>query len=640
MKNTAWVFGSVLAAGCMLLSVPATAQGNFPQGMPGGMGRIPGAPPATGTAGKPATSGTKSAAADKTNAAAKSSSASKNEKAILEATKYQLSKHRTDLIKTTIDGYASSDDLTDSAVVRSIMEDIKKNMPLLPVVPLETVDVQELNEKAKAMVNQEYGAVDNTGVVEAEAAAEFPLYKVGDTVVVNYNMGPKHFAVKGKLYRVTENAITVEDKVINLVDLSDEIRARFDPRKNEYMRARYIETHNHLIKRLQIEKIQNYYDKLKGEIFKRNETSGYIYDPQTDHWATAQEVAKNYIDRLLKDKGRTRPKAGAGTQPKPVETNLDDEEEWVEIVSENEGAPSGQTVKPSGQTVKPSGITPVNDLIKIDDTEESQAKYNSVLAKAQKQKKEANENNSGIDADCGYKNACWGFTIGDARYALWREPEFPYIKPTLGRDVIEVPAEGLDADIAGTPSSIDLVYVSNSLSKVVFFMKDCSRQEFLRFKDSLTERYGRAIEDKGVNSVAFSNIFSGKTKPQQLADADAIADAQAAVKDAEEAFNDADTEWKNADDDERSELQEVRDKAATALKEAIAKAESFENAVSAENLPYVYSRIKFAQDDEGNSVLPYAFNWKGRNVSGTLVFYYDKAKDKVTGLVFAKEFKK
>ena len=33
MKNTTWVFGSMLAAGCMLLSVPVTAQGNFPQGI-------------------------------------------------------------------------------------------------------------------------------------------------------------------------------------------------------------------------------------------------------------------------------------------------------------------------------------------------------------------------------------------------------------------------------------------------------------------------------------------------------------------------------------------------------------------------------------------------------------------------------
>ena len=32
MKNATWVFGSVLAAGCMLLSVPAAAQGGFPQG--------------------------------------------------------------------------------------------------------------------------------------------------------------------------------------------------------------------------------------------------------------------------------------------------------------------------------------------------------------------------------------------------------------------------------------------------------------------------------------------------------------------------------------------------------------------------------------------------------------------------------
>ena len=107
--------------------------------------------------------------------------------------------------------------------------------------------------------------------------------------------------MKGKLYRVTENAITVEDKVINLVDLSDEVRSRFDPRKNEYMRDRYKETHIHLLNRIKIEKLNDYYEKLKGEIFSRNETAGYIYDAQTDHWATAQEIAKNYIDRLVRE---------------------------------------------------------------------------------------------------------------------------------------------------------------------------------------------------------------------------------------------------------------------------------------------------------------------------------------------------
>ena len=263
-----------------------------------------------------------------------------------------------------------------------------------------------------------------------------------------------------------------------------------------------------------------------------------------------------------------------------------------------------------------------------------------MIAKAEKQKKDANENFAGIDADSGYKNACWGFTIGDARYALWHEPEFPFIEPSLGRDVINFPPEGLDVGIAGEPNNIDLVYVSNSLSKVVFMMKDCSRQDFLRFKDALTEQYGHAAEDKGVNSVAFTNIFSGKTKPQQIADADDIEAAQAAVKDAEKAFNRAVAELKNADDDNREALQEARDQAASALKEANAKAESFENAISSDNLPYVYSRIKLAKDGEGQTVLPYTFSWKGQKVSGTLIFYYDKAKDKVTSLVFAKEYKK
>ena len=651
MKNATWVFGSMLAAGCMLLSLPASAQGGFPQGNfpqggfpqggnfpQGGFPQQPGAGagrnqalPAGAAAGRTATTatGTKTTTTGKTNATTTKSGTTS--KAALEAAKYQISNHRTDLIKATIDGYASSDDISDPAVTRSIMEDIGKHMPLIPSAPLEKADLQALNNKAKAMVEQEYGSDDKkyASVVAAEAAAEFPLYKVGDIVTVNYNMGPKHFSVKGKLYRVTENAITVEDKVINLVDLSDEVRSRFDPRKNEYMRDRYKETHIHLLNRIKIEKLNDYYEKLKGEIFTRNETAGYIYDSQTDHWATAQEIAKNYIDRLAREKAKTQPRTRPNT-PR-TETTVAETDDFVD------DAPATNPVSvATGNTGKGrTGGAPTNEAIKLEDNDQ----YEAVIAKAEERIQDAYENFDGIDADCGYKKACWGFSIKDARYALWHEPEFPFIEPARGRDVIVIPDEGLDIGIAGDPASIELVYNANSLSKVVYIMKDCSRQEFINFKDSLTEQYGRSAEE-AASSAAYTNIFSGKTKPQQIADADEIADAQAAVKDAEKAFNRAEADLKKATDDDRSELQETRDQAAAALKEAIAKAETFENAISSDSLPYVFSRITLAKDASGQTVLPYAFNWKGKNVTGTLIFYYDKAKDKVTNLVFAKEYKK
>ncbi len=658
MKNTTWVFGSMLAAGCMLLSVPVAAQGNFPQGMPqgmpGGMGRAPGFPqqagnpgfpqqagapgfPQAGAPGKANPAGAKPATADKANSAAKNNAA-RTEKALLEAAKYQLSNHRADLIKTTVDGYASSEDLADPAIVRAINADIEKHMTLVPSVPLENPDLQELNRQAKDIVDQEFGVDDKKAreLLNADAVKAIPLYKVGDKVVVNYNMGPKHYSVSGKLYRVGDKAITVEDKIINFVDLSDETRAKFDPQRNKYMRGQFVERRLLLLAKEKNDKLNAIYDKLKGEIFKRNETAGYIYDPQTGEWSTAQEFSKNYIARLVKEKSKQpKPKTAAQTRP---DDGFDD--------FEDEGQGAASAANPAGNAgTKPNAaqtatVIPVNDAIKLEDNAESQAKYEAVIAKSESQRRDANENYAGIDADCGYKKACWGFTIADTRYALWHEPEFPHIEPALGRDIINFPPEGLDVGITGEPNNIDLVYVSNGLSKVVYMMKDCSRQDFLRFKDSLTEQYGHAAEDRGGNSVAFTNIFTGKAQPQQIADADEIEAAQAAVKDAEKAFNKAVAELKNADDDNRDELQEARDKAATALKEANEKAESFENAISSDNLPYVYSRIKLAKDSDGQTVLPYTFNWKGQNVSGTLIFYYDKARDKVTNLVFAKEYRK
>ncbi len=636
MKNTTWVFGSMLAAGCMLLSVPVAAQGNFPQGMPGGMGRAPGFPQQAGAPGAfiPA-AGAKPAAA--MNAATKNTNTARNEKAALEAAKYQLSNHRTDLIKTTIDGYAASEDLSDPAIVRSINEDIEKHMTLVPSVPLETADDHALNEEAKRRVNLEFGVDEKKAreLLNADAAKEIPLYKVGDKVVVNYNMGPKHFSVSGKLYRVGDKAITVEDKIINLVDLNDETRAKFDPQRNKYMRTQFVEKRLQMLAREKNDKLNYFYDMLKGEIFKRNETAGYIYDPQTGEWATAQMISKNYIDRIVKEKAKQqKPRTTAQTRP---DDDFDDFEENGQGGAPVTNPADTETKPDSAQTAT---VIPVNDAIKIADNADSLAKYEAVIAKAENQQKDANENYAGIDADCGYKKACWGFNIADTRYALWHEPEFPHIEPALGRDVINFPPEGLDVGIAGEPSTIDLVYVSNSLSKVVYIMKDCSRQDFIRFKDSLTEQYGPAAEERGANAAAFANIFTGKTQPQQIADEDEIEAAQAAVKDAEKAFNKAVAELKNANDDNRDELQEARDQAASVLKEANAKAEAFENAVTADNLPYVFSRIKLAKDGDGKTVLPYTFNWKGQNVNGTLIFYYDKAKDRVTSIVFAKEYKK
>lgn len=633
MKNTTWVFGSMLAAGCMLLSVPASAQGGFPQGGFPQQGNP--AFPAGPAAGGGNQAGAKSGTA-KTNASTTKSAAAKNDKAALEAAKYQLSNHRTDLIKSIVDGYASSEDLSDANIVRKINDDIEKKMPLIPSVPLEKADLQALNDQARKIVDQEYGSDDKkyASVVEAEAAAEFPLYKVGDKVVVNYNMGPKHFSVQGKLYRVTENAITVEDKVINLIDLNDETRSRFDPQKNKYMRERYKETHIHLLNRIKLEKVQDNYDRLKSEIFKRNETAGYIYDPQTDHWATAQEIARNYIDRQLKDQARQQ-----RTKPATAKTEEGGNAEPVDTApAQNAGGKNSSAAQPADKEKKQaSSSAPANEAVGLADNAESRARYKAVLAKSEKQKKEISEQFAGIDADSGYKSACWGFTIEETRYALWQEPEFPFIEPTPGQDVINVP-DGMDLGIAGKPASIDLVYVSNSLSKVVYVMKDCSRQDFIQFKDSLSEQYGRAVEEKG-NASAINNIFSGKTKPQQIADGAEIAAAQAAVKEAEKAYNSAAADLRKASAEDRAEFQEKRDQAAAALKEANEKAEAFKNAVTADDLPYVYSRVTLAKDADNQTVLPFTFTWKGKNVTGTLVFYYDKARDRVTNLVFAKESK-
>ena len=64
--------------------------------------------------------------------------------------------------------------LGDATIVSSIMSEIAQQMPLVPAVPLEKVDLKALSDRAKAMVEEEYGTDDATAlkIVESEAAAE------------------------------------------------------------------------------------------------------------------------------------------------------------------------------------------------------------------------------------------------------------------------------------------------------------------------------------------------------------------------------------------------------------------------------------------------------------------------------------
>ena len=115
-----------------------------------GAGRTNGAAAAQTGSKQNSSSATKSTTTTKTTA-------QKSEKALAEAAKYQLSNHRIDLVKSTVDGYASSEDLNDATIVRSIMNEISQQMPLVPTTPLEKVDLKALNDEATRIVEQYRG---------------------------------------------------------------------------------------------------------------------------------------------------------------------------------------------------------------------------------------------------------------------------------------------------------------------------------------------------------------------------------------------------------------------------------------------------------------------------------------------------
>jgi len=211
---------------------------------------------------------------------------------------YQLSVQRTELIKSIIDLNADAGkNIESAAVTKKILDDVAKQMPLTPAAPVENMPVKELNDKARAMMEEEFGS--DTAKYEKhlddEAAKEYPIFKQRDTVTVQYTKGRNQYRITGKVVKITDSYVIINDTSIDMVDLSGAERSKFDLQKNKQLRELYVETHRAEFARQRNERIQENILKLKEEIFKHNEAAGYIYDPLADTWSNARECAQSQI---------------------------------------------------------------------------------------------------------------------------------------------------------------------------------------------------------------------------------------------------------------------------------------------------------------------------------------------------------
>ena len=212
---------------------------------------------------------------------------------------YALSEKRTVFIQNIIDKHAATDNLENPEVIQTIMSEIGKTVPLAPAEPPEKTDPYTLKKMAAA---ENRGNVMKT--IQTEAEKRYPLYKIGDWITINYYVNGRHYSVKGTLLRINQRSITVDDKKINTIDLDLDERAKYDPEANKAARSRYIERQYRFETTMAQQQEQIATGKIKTAIFKRNETAGYIYNPRSEQWETAQDVAKQYIALLLSPKSK------------------------------------------------------------------------------------------------------------------------------------------------------------------------------------------------------------------------------------------------------------------------------------------------------------------------------------------------
>lgn len=208
---------------------------------------------------------------------------------------YQVSARRTKLIQNAVISHAKTGDLDDPDTTNAILNEIKQQMPVTPAVPLKKTDSVAVSVQARKNTRKEQSGQKT---IEEIAEQKYPLYKIGDTVSFDYFMGARRYSVKGKLIRITQKSITVDDKMINLIDLDPVEQSKFDPKINQQVRAKYIRTQSLIENRINSTEEQNNADRLIVQNFRDNENAGYIYNPEKDSWETAGEVATGYMNTI------------------------------------------------------------------------------------------------------------------------------------------------------------------------------------------------------------------------------------------------------------------------------------------------------------------------------------------------------
>ena len=220
----------------------------------------------------------------------KASQASNQTSSKKENANYKLSSQRIKTIEEIVDKY-KTEGLSDEETVKKINAEIGQKMPLIPTEPLLKDDDATIKKLAQKKAEKEYGSLGTiTSKLDAEAKKKFPLYKIGDRITLDYSANSRVYSVTGMLTRIAQKSVTVDEKRVNLIDLPETERAKFDASTNRIIRERYIDKQTQIEKQKLAEAEQKAAAQLKKDYAQQNEKAGYIYDSKKKKWITAQDI--------------------------------------------------------------------------------------------------------------------------------------------------------------------------------------------------------------------------------------------------------------------------------------------------------------------------------------------------------------
>ena len=540
---------------------------------------------------------------------------------------YKLSDSRIDTIKSIIArSVENREDLTNEAVIQAIYDRIEAEMPLTPTEPKVQIDMKELNAQAYVRAKKKF-KIDPEKLraqFVAEADAKYPMCTLRERVTVVYKRG----RVSGTLYRINRNNILVNSTTISFIDMDKQTRSYFDAQFNKELKEQYVQERLQASNQEFVRYQQKVFEELLATANGENEKNGYIFLKRGEKWVSAKDVAvaelKPEIDRYKKHKEKqerarrrrearekAEAEAKAASEQKANGAEGSDAQSGSAAANPNIPAPpvapeegkQAENVDPQDifNTENPSNEPPTDDggnfialtpeqLAALSRPRVNETTYKILMEKIEKMQAEINSKYFGIDADQGFKKALWGFSATDVFYALSKETDSAFIKPSINIDYIIYPK-------GSRPQRIYLHYYFGQLYRVETFLGNLKQHEFNIYKNSLQQKYGESDTQRIMGDDVFLRLAEGTLQPENL------------------------PPYVEASPEETGMEKEEEAKA---------------NAAAAQNAPAEGGAPEAAAQQPQEGVKLFYFVWEGKLSRGVLSFHYDPQTKIYKNVVFEK----